>query len=180
MILIKPICAFYCMCQILVFSAINTIVTDIECNIRIDRLSLGRGTDLGQSVYPVIVLHINNHYINIVLSTIWQFGSNTTYRTYYYGLQCLQDKTHNIGSMINQNGRHDNLTVIWDTRNDTNNSAGLNKIRNLTVGNIHCIVSSKTAFAAIDTGNSSNTVLVLLKWRDAGRICWLKTISLRR
>jgi hypothetical protein len=35
----------YCMCQILVFSAIHTIVTDIECNIRIDRLPLGRGTD---------------------------------------------------------------------------------------------------------------------------------------
>jgi hypothetical protein len=35
----------YCMCQILVFNAINTIVTDMECNIRIDRLPLGRGTD---------------------------------------------------------------------------------------------------------------------------------------
>ena len=31
------------MCQILVFNAINTIVTDMECNIRIDRLPLGRG-----------------------------------------------------------------------------------------------------------------------------------------
>jgi hypothetical protein len=29
------------MCQILVFNAINTIVTDIECNIRINRLPLG-------------------------------------------------------------------------------------------------------------------------------------------
>jgi hypothetical protein len=65
------------MCQILFFNAINTIVTDMECNIRIDRLPLGRGTDqwkmiytsppaqaisfplvhtttIGQSVYPVI------------------------------------------------------------------------------------------------------------------------------
>ena len=33
------------MCPILVFNAINTIVTDMECNIRIDRLTLGRGTD---------------------------------------------------------------------------------------------------------------------------------------
>jgi hypothetical protein len=33
------------MCQILVFNAINTIVTDMECNIRIDRLPLGRGMD---------------------------------------------------------------------------------------------------------------------------------------
>ena len=30
------------MCQILVFNAINTIVTDMECNIMIDRLTLGR------------------------------------------------------------------------------------------------------------------------------------------
>ena len=37
----------YCMCRILVFNAINTVpvVTDIECNFRIDRLPLGRGTD---------------------------------------------------------------------------------------------------------------------------------------
>ena len=35
----------YCICQILVFNAINTIVTDIECNIRIDRLPLGRVMD---------------------------------------------------------------------------------------------------------------------------------------
>ena len=53
------------MCQILVFNAINTIVTDIECTIRIDRLPLSRGTDLGQSVYPDIALHISNYYINI-------------------------------------------------------------------------------------------------------------------
>jgi hypothetical protein len=33
------------MYQILVFNAIHTIVTDIECNIRIGRLPLGRGTD---------------------------------------------------------------------------------------------------------------------------------------
>ena len=80
----------YCMCQIRVFNAINTIVTDIENNIRIDRLPLGRGTDqwklyfiltspparvisfplirittLGQSVYPDIALHISIYYINI-------------------------------------------------------------------------------------------------------------------
>ena len=53
------------MCQILVFNAINTIVTDIECTIRIDRLPLSRGTDLGQSVYPDIALHISNYKINI-------------------------------------------------------------------------------------------------------------------
>ena len=55
---------------------INTIVTDMECNIRIDILPLGRGTDhdpwavvrittLGQSLYPDIALHISNYYINI-------------------------------------------------------------------------------------------------------------------
>ena len=53
------------MCQTLVFNAINTIATDIECNIRIDRLPLGRGTDLGQSVYPDIAFHISNYKINI-------------------------------------------------------------------------------------------------------------------
>jgi len=31
--------------QILVFNAINTIVTDMEGNIRMDRLPLGRDTD---------------------------------------------------------------------------------------------------------------------------------------
>jgi hypothetical protein len=35
----------YCMCQILVFNAINAIVTDMEYNVKIDRLLLGRGTD---------------------------------------------------------------------------------------------------------------------------------------
>ena len=63
------------MCQILVFNAINTVVTDIECNIRIDRLPLARAisfplvrtTTLGQSVYPDIALHISNYYINIPL-----------------------------------------------------------------------------------------------------------------
>ena len=40
------------MCQTLVFNAINTIATDIECNIRIDRLPLGRGTDLGSWYGP--------------------------------------------------------------------------------------------------------------------------------
>ena len=53
------------MYQILVFNAISTIVTDIECNIRINRLPLGRGTYLGQSVYPGIALHISNFKINI-------------------------------------------------------------------------------------------------------------------
>jgi hypothetical protein len=55
----------YSMCQILVFNAINTIVTDMELNIRIDRLPLGRGTDRGQSVYPDIALHISNYYMHI-------------------------------------------------------------------------------------------------------------------
>ena len=35
----------YCVCQILVFHAINIIVTDMDGNIRIDRLSLDHGTD---------------------------------------------------------------------------------------------------------------------------------------
>jgi hypothetical protein len=35
----------YYVCQILVFNAINTIVTDMEGNIRIDRLPLGPATD---------------------------------------------------------------------------------------------------------------------------------------
>ena len=69
-----------------VFNSINTIVADIEGNIRIYRLPSGRGTDheiyislasalaisfslvrttiLGQSVYPDIALHISNYYIN--------------------------------------------------------------------------------------------------------------------
>ena len=51
------------MCQILVFNAINTIDTDIECNIRIDRMPLVRTTTLGKSVYPDISLHISNYYI---------------------------------------------------------------------------------------------------------------------
>ena len=76
----------YCMCQILIFNAINTIVTDMECNIRIYRLPLGRGTDqwkwycthlrtttLGQSVYPDIALHIINYYtINYSLRSQYQ------------------------------------------------------------------------------------------------------------
>ena len=36
----------YCMCQILVFNAINTIVTDMEGNISIYKLPLGPSTDL--------------------------------------------------------------------------------------------------------------------------------------
>jgi hypothetical protein len=35
----------YCVCQILIFNGINTIATDVEGNIRIDRLHLGTGTD---------------------------------------------------------------------------------------------------------------------------------------
>ena len=40
--------------------------TDMECNIRIDRLPLGRVVrTLGQSAYLDIALHISNYYINI-------------------------------------------------------------------------------------------------------------------
>jgi hypothetical protein len=56
------------MCQILVFNAIYTIDTDIECNIRIDRMPLVRTTTLGKSVYPDIALHISNYYIIIVFA----------------------------------------------------------------------------------------------------------------
>jgi hypothetical protein len=74
-------------CQILVFNAINTISTDMEGNIRIDRLPLCSGTDretdislasgsgniisigpyhdLGQSVYPDTALRINSYYISV-------------------------------------------------------------------------------------------------------------------
>jgi hypothetical protein len=74
-------------CQILVFNAINTIATDMEGNIRIDRLplcsgtdretdislasgsgniiSIGRYDDLGQSAYPDIALRINSYYISV-------------------------------------------------------------------------------------------------------------------
>jgi hypothetical protein len=75
----------YCVCQILVFNAINTKVTDVEGNIRIDRLPLGRGTDCEtdislasgdiistglyhdpwKTLYPDISLHISSIYINI-------------------------------------------------------------------------------------------------------------------
>jgi hypothetical protein len=51
--------AIFILYQILVFNAINTIVTDMECNIRIDRLPFG------QSAYPDIALHISNYYIKI-------------------------------------------------------------------------------------------------------------------
>ena len=44
------------MCQILVFNAINTIVTDIECNIRINRLPLGRGMDQWKLYCPLLRL----------------------------------------------------------------------------------------------------------------------------
>jgi hypothetical protein len=64
--------------QILVFNALNTIIADMEGNIRIDRLPLAHGTareisfsivrttTLWQSVYPDITLHISNYYIRIV------------------------------------------------------------------------------------------------------------------
>ena len=42
----------YCMCQILVFNAINTIVTVMKGNSRIDWLSLGRGMDQWKWYYP--------------------------------------------------------------------------------------------------------------------------------
>jgi hypothetical protein len=38
-------------CQTQVFNAINTIVTDMNGNIRIDRLSLGRGADRGTDIF---------------------------------------------------------------------------------------------------------------------------------
>ena len=66
MFLIKMYMALNCMRQILVFNAISTIVTDMECNIMIDRLPLGRGTELGQSVNPENALHISNYYIIII------------------------------------------------------------------------------------------------------------------
>jgi hypothetical protein len=57
----------YCMCQILVFNAINAIVTDMEYNVKIDRLLLGRGTD--HDPWAVCVssycLHISNYYIKV-------------------------------------------------------------------------------------------------------------------
>ena len=47
-----------------------TIVTDMECNIGIDRLPLGRGImTLGQSVYPDIALQIRNYYISRISFT---------------------------------------------------------------------------------------------------------------
>jgi hypothetical protein len=57
MILIKNFYAFTFMRQILVFSAINTIVTDIVQYQDIQ-------TALGQSVYPDSALHISNYYIS--------------------------------------------------------------------------------------------------------------------
>ena len=87
------------MCQILVFNAINTIITDRECNIRIDRLPLGRGTEqwkwycprlsfplvntttFGQSVYPVIALHISDYYIII---DIYGRGNCINIMLYWY------------------------------------------------------------------------------------------------
>ena len=68
----------YYVYQILVFDALNTIVADMEGNIRIDRLSMAHGTaratscsmvratTLCQSVYPGIALHISNYYLRIV------------------------------------------------------------------------------------------------------------------
>ena len=40
----------YGVCQIQVFNAINTIFTDMDDNIRIDRLSLGHGADRGTDI----------------------------------------------------------------------------------------------------------------------------------
>jgi hypothetical protein len=40
----------YGVCQTRVFNAINIIVTDMDCNIRIDRLSLGHGADRGTDI----------------------------------------------------------------------------------------------------------------------------------
>jgi hypothetical protein len=66
----------YCVWQILVFNAINTIVTDMECNIRIDILPLGRGTDQWKwychndpwsvSISWYCPPYISNYYINII------------------------------------------------------------------------------------------------------------------
>ena len=68
----------YCMYQILVFNALNTIVADTEGYIRIDRLplthgkaraitfSIDRAKTLLQSAYPDIALNISNYYIRIV------------------------------------------------------------------------------------------------------------------
>ena len=38
-------CALYCVCQILVFNAINRTATDMEGNIRMERMPLGHGTE---------------------------------------------------------------------------------------------------------------------------------------
>jgi len=68
MIMIKNFYAFILYVSYSGLNAINTIVTDMEYNIRIDRLPLGRGTDLGQFVYPDIALHISNYYIIIAMN----------------------------------------------------------------------------------------------------------------
>jgi hypothetical protein len=64
------------MCQILIPNAINTKVTDMEGNIRIDRLTLGRGTDsetdvtsplAGAISFPLVVpLPLGSFYILIL------------------------------------------------------------------------------------------------------------------
>ena len=87
----------YCVCQILVFNAIHTIITDVEGNIRIDRLPLGRGTDCEtdisldsgdiistrlyhdpwKTLYPDISLHISGIYINIDnIRSYWIYWHN--------------------------------------------------------------------------------------------------------
>ena len=91
------ISCIYIVCQILVFNAIHTIVTDMEGNIRIDRLPLGHGTDCEtdislasgdiistglyhdpwKTLYPDISLHISNIYINIDnIRSYWIYWHN--------------------------------------------------------------------------------------------------------
>ena len=85
------------MCQILFFNAINTIVTDMECNVRIDRLLLGRGTD--HEPWAVCVssycLHISNYYINSWRTQMGQSKMDNSEKLATLGTQA-EDKQNKI------------------------------------------------------------------------------------
>jgi hypothetical protein len=57
-VVLEKILCIYIVCQILVFNPINIIVTDMEGNIRIDRLSLDHGTD-NQETYKLPYISLN-------------------------------------------------------------------------------------------------------------------------
>ena len=84
----------YCMCQIPVFNAIHTIVTDMECNIKIDRLPVGRGTDQWKWYCPPERWFCNKLSANKCEESIYKFiywsmcFANIIKHTYTPNIEC--------------------------------------------------------------------------------------------